>query len=173
MNEATEQPRYPRRPGFTGAAPEKDNRLATGEDVNSSRSAPVNTERPLPVNNRKMVERKAPELYTFKAQGDVLDGELIAAEKVEITDKQTQRRKLVMQYTIVRGDGSAVKCLGSYDLNTKLRPSDVGKWVEIIFLDVDASKNNMHVFKVFIEDKSADSARFADGTQITDEAIPF
>jgi hypothetical protein len=173
------EPRYPRRPGFSGHKPEE----------NESNRIPEATEKP-PSNNalvaemriadakesrasgRKMVERKAPILFEFKAPGDLLEGELLSVDKIKITDRDTKQPKLVMQYTFV-GESDTFKCLGTYDLNTKLRPSDVGLWVEIVFMEVDASKNNMRVFSVKIEDKSKNAAHFADGQKITDDDIPF
>lgn len=155
------EPRYPQREGFTGHKPEE----------NSPRISEATSAAAAPVKQRVMKERMAPVLLEFKYAGDLLEGELLSVDKIKIKDKATGQPKVVMQYTFAGADGGTVKCLGTYDLNTKLRPSDVGLWVEICFKDVDASKNNMHVFSVKIEEKP--KAAFSDGLVITDEDIPF
>jgi hypothetical protein len=160
-NEQT-QPRYPRNRGFAGS------------DKNTTSLPPASDNAPVPLSSRParvMKEREAPILFEFKAPGDFLEGELLSFDKIKITDRETKQLKTVIQYTFACGD-KTVKCLGTYDLNTKLRPSDVGLWVEITFKDVDAHKNNMRIFSVKIEEKPK-SAAFSDGTQITDEDIPF
>jgi len=120
---------------------------------------------------RKMVERESPEMVEFKGHGDVLEGKLISAVKVQITDRKTQKKKEVMEYTLVGDDGKARKCLGSYDLDTKIRPfEDVGFWLQIIYAtDKDVPSGKMRVFKVSVEERTA----FSDGTEIADEDIPF
>jgi hypothetical protein len=156
------EPRYPRNPGFVGSKPES-------AAPRISEAAPVQ-ETKRPQKQRVMKERAAPVLFEFKAVGDLLEGELFAVDKIKIKDRDTGQPKIVMQYTFITEGDVVMKCLGTYDLNTKLRPSDVGLFVEICFKDVDVSKNNMRIFTVKIEEKR--SANFADGTQITDEDIP-
>lgn len=157
------EPRYPRNSGFVGSKPEAANSRI-------SEAAPVEVNKP-PQKQRVMKERAAPVLFEFKAVGDLLEGELFAVDKIKIKDRDTGQPKFVMQYTFITEGDVVMKCLGTYDLNTKLRPSDVGLWVEICFKSVDESKNGMRIFSVKIEEKRV--ATFTDGTQITNEDIPF
>jgi hypothetical protein len=168
-NEQTE-PRYPRNPGFTGS---KKNNGEEGASLSDALKNVADTARELLQSKpaRVMKEREAPILFEFKAPGDFLEGELLSFDKIKITDRDTKQPKMVIQYTFASGE-KTVKCLGTYDLNTKLRPSDVGLWVEITFKDTDTHKNNMRIFSVKIEEKPK-AAAFSDGTQITDEDIPF
>lgn len=161
------EPRYPVNKGFSG---HKEETAAPRISEDKSAGAPVTGRGMAPQKQRVMKERAAPVLFEFRAMGDLLEGELFAVDKIKITDRDTKQPKMVMQYTFITEGDVVMKCLGTYDLNTKLRPSDVGLWVEICFKDTDTSKNNMRIFSVKIEEKR--SANFADGTQITDEDIP-
>lgn len=126
-----------------------------------------------------MVERKAPELFQFKAEGEVIDGILIRVDPIMIKDKKTFQPKRVSQYTFQRTSGDVVKMLGTYDIDSKVMPGDVGRFVEIVYVgenrEVKRGNNFMKVFRVQVEDKPAANAgnKFNDGTEITDEDIPF
>ena len=152
---ASEAARYPVNPQFREDYGKKDNG-----------AKPTETSVP----QRKMVERESPEMVEFKAYGDYIEGRMLSALKVEITDKQTRRKKAVMEYTFVGDNGKAKKCLGSYDLDTKLRITDIGCWCMVIYVtDKEVPAGKMRVFKVEVEEKP----KFADGQEITDEDIPF
>lgn len=167
------KPRYPRNPGFTGAenppSPPAAGRAARVGDTPGVPPA------------RVLTERKAPELFSFKAEGDVLDGILVRVDAISIKDKTTHQAKRVSQYTFRRENGDVVKMLGTYDIDCKIIPADVGLFVEVVYVgenrEVRRGDNYMKVFRVQVEERksmaAAASGKFTDGTEITDEDIPF
>jgi hypothetical protein len=155
--------RYPLRSGFTHGLKDNPSLASVTPNAAPMASAP----------QRKMVKREAPEMVEFKAHGDLLEGKLISALKVKIKDKKTGQPKMVMEYTFLGEDRKTRKCLGSYDLDTKIFPTDVGFWAEITYVaDKDVPSGKMRIFDVSFEE-IVPSAAFADGTQITDADIPF
>jgi hypothetical protein len=98
----------------------------------------------------EMVERTGPEIFRFETPGDYLRGRLIEIETAEIGGKPTLR------YIVHdEEEGRLFSTLGTVDLNTKIRPTDVGKLLEIRFEGKDAAmedgKNPIKRFKVFVE----------------------
>ena len=167
------KPRYPRRPGFTGAE-------GTRNSTHEEGAAPEPKAAPAATSTRTLTERKAPELFSFKAEGDMLDGILIRVDAISIKDKTTGQPKRVSQYTFHRINGDVVKMLGTYDIDCKILPGDVGLFIEVVYVgenrEVRRGDNFMKVFRVQVEEKkmaAAASGKFADGTEITDADIPF
>lgn len=71
-----------------------------------------------------MKEREEPRFMSFST-GDVVDGILVLKEKVMIKEKPAIR------YTVKVDDGDFVAFLGTHQLNTKLRITDIGHFVSI------------------------------------------
>jgi len=124
---------------------------------------------------REMVERLAPELYRFEKVGEQVDGWLISADSVEITDKHTQEKKRVLQY-LIEADalGRRVQILATYDLARKIRREDVGRYIVITYMgenqQVKKGDNFLKEFRVEVEKSRTASGQ---GPEITDADIPF
>jgi hypothetical protein len=106
----------------------------------------------LPNQNRsvELVERTGPEIFRFETPGDYLRGRLINIETTDIGGKPTLR------YIVHDEEKDRIfSFLGTVDLNTKIRSSDVGKILEIRYGGTDSEiqpgKNAIKRFKVFIE----------------------
>jgi hypothetical protein len=170
------KPRYPRNPGFTGS--EKDTPPPTEKSPNQL-IAEMNIADRAAASARRLVERKAPELFQFKAEGDLLEGVLLRLDAISIKDKSTHQPKRVSQYTFRKENGDVVKMLGTYDIDCKILLTDLGHFIEIAYIgenkEVRRGDNFMKIFRVKVEEKSAapTSNKFTDGTEITDEDIPF
>jgi hypothetical protein len=100
----------------------------------------------------QMVERTGPEIFRFETPGEYLRGRLINIETADIGGKPTLR------YIIRDEEKDRIfSFLGTVDLNTKIRPSDVGKILEIQYVGKDAQaeqgKNPIKRFKVLAEEK--------------------
>jgi hypothetical protein len=98
----------------------------------------------------ELVERSGPEIFRFENSGDYLRGRLIAIENTDIGGKPTLR------YIVHDEEEERLySFLGTVDLNTKLRPSDVSKIVEVRYVGQDPEagqgKNPIKRFKVFGE----------------------
>jgi len=122
-------------------------------------------------NEIKMMERDEPRRVQFST-GDVVEGVLMMADRVTVKEKPCIR------YTVRQDDGLYVQFLGTHQLNLKLRPEDRGHYVSIRCegedVTVKKGDNCMKVFKVLISEKPAVSGvTFTDGTEITDNDIPF
>jgi hypothetical protein len=98
----------------------------------------------------ELVERTGTEIFRFDAPGDYLRGRLINIETADIGGKPTLRY-------IVQDEEEAriFGFLGTVDLNTKIRPDDVGKILEIRYVGKDTQpepgKNPIKRFKVFAQ----------------------
>ena len=100
----------------------------------------------------ELVERTGPEIFRFETPGDYLRGRLINIETTDIGGKPTLR------YVVHDEEEDRVfSFLGTVDLNTKIRSSDVGKILEIRYVGKDTQaeqgKNPIKRFKVFAEEK--------------------
>ena len=98
----------------------------------------------------ELVERTGPEIFKFENPGDCLRGRLITSETTDIGGKPTLR------YIVHDEEEDRLfSFLGTVDLNTKLRPSDVSKIVDIRYVGQDSEagqgKNPIKRFKVFGE----------------------
>lgn len=121
----------------------------------------------------KMVEREEPRFVQFNT-GDVVDGVLTQIERVTVRDKP------VVRYTVRKDDGFFVQFLGTHQINTKLRWEDRGHRISVACVGEDTmvkrGDNCMKVFKVLVSEKAVVNvprAVASDGTEITDDDIPF
>jgi hypothetical protein len=98
----------------------------------------------------EMVERTGPEIFRFEKSGDYLRCRLIEIETADISGKPTLRYIVSNE-----DDGKLCTFLGTVDLNTKIRASDVGKVLEIRYGGLESQsgpgKNPIKRFKVFVE----------------------
>jgi len=100
----------------------------------------------------ELIERTGPEIFRFDTPGDYLRGRLISIETTEIGGKST------LKYIVHDDEENRIfSFLGTVDLNRKIRPSDIGKVLEIRYGGTDREagqgKNPIKRFKVFAEDK--------------------
>src|SRR5690349_14941125 len=98
----------------------------------------------------ELVERTGPEIFRFEGPGDYLRGRLITIETVDIGGKPTLR------YIVHDEEEDRLySFLGTVDLNTKIRPSDTSKVMEIRYIGQDSDsgqgKNPIKRFKVLVE----------------------
>jgi len=98
----------------------------------------------------EMEERTGAEIFRFENAGDSLTGTLLDIEEVEIGGKQT------VSFIFQDEDGGrTVSFLGTGDLNSKIRASDIGKRVQIRYGGKDpqteAGKNAIKRFKVYVQ----------------------
>ena len=94
---------------------------------------------------REMVEIKAPELFQFTREGQVLAGVLISIEPVSVKGKEA------IEYLFQGENGMRCTCLGTADLNKKINPTHIGHWLEIKYETNDSSfqKEGQSAMKVF------------------------
>ena len=97
-----------------------------------------------------MVERAGPEIFRFDTPGDYLRGRLVEIETTDIGGKST------LKYIVHDEEkGRIFSFLGTVDLNSKMRPTDIGKILEIRYGGKDTAaeqgKNPIKRFKVFVE----------------------
>lgn len=131
-------------------------------------------------NSLTMETREEPRFINF-ATGDTLEGELLSVEEVTIKEKRAVR------YTLKEPDRDIWVCfLGTHMLNSKLRLSDVGHYIQITCEGEDTTvkkgENCMKVFDVKVSREKVHAGLFkptalksesGDGTGITDEDLPF
>lgn len=114
-----------------------------------------------------MVERKEPKFVQFGA-GESVAGVLVAIEKAMVGGKPAAR--YVVQ-DIESGELSAF--LGTAQINTKLRRTDLGHMIDIRCEGTDRNVvkngNPMKVFRVLVSDKPCTEAA---SVYITDDDIP-
>lgn len=115
--------------------------------------------------------REPPPLFRFEKKGDRLEGILLQRTMVTIQGKPT------VKYLVRRMDDSECVFLGTVDITSKLRVTDIGHAFRITYVGEDTmvkrGDNYMRVFEVDV--KSAPSIRIAPETnpEITDDDIPF
>jgi hypothetical protein len=112
-------------------------------------------------------EARQPELYKFEHKGDVLEGILTKAVKVQIGGDE------VLELYINNGR-KIVKIRPGYDIRAKVTPQMVGKRVHIRYIgDDDSAGKKGNAMKVFcVAYKEPDPATDED-LGITDDDIPF
>jgi hypothetical protein len=97
-----------------------------------------------------LVERTGPEIFRFDTPGEFIRGRLIEIETADIGGKPTLRYIIGNEE-----DDRLYSFLGTVDLNTKIRPSDIGKILEIRFVgkddQADPGKHPIKRFKVLAE----------------------
>lgn len=117
-----------------------------------------------------MQERKEPTLIKF-GDGEQVRGVLVAVDQVEVKGKR------VNQYVIEDMDSKErASFLGTYQIDVKLRRSDVGHVVQVVCTgedrNVQRNGNAMKTFRVLVSDRKAPGWA-NDGTPITDDDIAF
>lgn len=135
------------------------------------------------VDSLPMEERKDPRFVQF-SEGDVVEGVLINIERIRV------KGKLATRFAVMEGDtpfgkfvasGETVTFLGTYQLESKLRTDDLGKFVSVRCEGSNAGvvgpdRNPMKLFKVMVSKKNVleiAAMRESDVPEITDADIPF
>ena len=118
--------------------------------INNLRNSQQTTELLDKRNPVELEERTGAEIFRFENAGDSLRGTLLDIETTEISGKPTTR------YIFQDEDrDKTVSFLGTVDLNTKIRASDIGKRIEIRYGGKDpqteAGKNAIKRFKVYVQ----------------------
>jgi hypothetical protein len=121
-------------------------------------------------------ERKDPQKYEF-GDGVMLQGTLTNVERVQVRDQKNGLQKSANRYTVQEVEsGEPVFFFGTHQLDTKLRPSDVGHVIVVTCEGEDKSVsrngNAMKIFKVMVSDRKAPGWA-SDGTPITAEDVAF
>lgn len=165
--------------------PEVERREQLGSSAASQPKPPAVPPAPAPVRQATAkpdmegwTEIPAPILFKFEAPGEWVEGRLQRIDRVEVKSKSCN------QYTIQgkscnthEGHIEVIKILGTYDIDTKLQMGYVGKIVQIVYArdrpDIASKGNPMREFLVRVKNETPKAAAFSDGTQITDEDIPF
>jgi hypothetical protein len=125
-----------------------------------------------------MKERKLNEIE-FQTPGEQVEGRLVQARPIRYKDGGVN-----IDYLVKRPDGVVVSFRGASMLNKLIFPDDVGCVVRITYRGVDGKPvaENMSpkkIFEVQVDEDSKPKATPApkqvatDGTEITDEDIPF
>jgi hypothetical protein len=134
----------------------------TGPDPTPKPAAPVD-------NSNPMEERKEPTFVKF-SDGEVVTGVLIRIERIEIMKKACTR------YTVRDYDDELYSFIGTYQIDAKLKSSDLFHKVEIRCEGEDPAVtrngNAMKIFKVLVSKNPAKGAPRVN-PEITDEDIPF
>jgi hypothetical protein len=80
----------------------------------------------------EMEDRKEPEFVTFQKEGDSVCGVLVRVEKIQVKRKDTNIPKPAVRFTVEEIDsGRRLAFLGTYQLMTMLRRSDIGKVIAV------------------------------------------
>jgi hypothetical protein len=119
-----------------------------------------------------MRERKEPTFVKF-TEGEVVEGILVNVEQVEVGEP----RKKAMRYTVEDMDSHDLSSfLGCYQIDTKLRVTDIGHVIHVRFEGDDNSVTRngraMKKFQVSVSEKRV-NPKLADGTFISDDDIGF
>lgn len=98
-----------------------------------------------PIRRREMQEVKAPEMFQFTKQGQMISGTLVSIEPTQIKGKEA------IEYLFQGENGVRCTCLGTADLNKKIHPGHIGHWGEIRYVSDDNSftKQGQSAMKVF------------------------
>ena len=96
---------------------------------------------------REMREIKAPEMFKFTKQGQMIAGTLVSIEPATVNGKEA------IEYMLQGENGTRLTFLGTNDLNKKIHPGQIGHWMEIRYETDDASfqkagQSPAKVFKV-------------------------
>ena len=111
------------------------------------------TPTPINSNRRDMHEVKAPEMFKFTRQGQVIAGTLINMEPTTV--RTDGRDSQTIEY-MLRGENDArLTFLGTNDLNKKIQPNHLGHWLEIRYESDDSSfvkagQSPAKIFKVLV-----------------------
>jgi hypothetical protein len=118
----------------------------------------------------EMIERVEPRFVKFGAPGEIVEGVLVGIKRINIDGKPA------IKY-LLDDDGEQCTFLGTYQLNEKLRPADMGHKIVVRYegLDTNVSRNGnpMRHFVVQISKNVINKAAAALNLGITDDDIPF
>lgn len=133
-----------------------------------------------PIDRAQWEERKDPKKIEW-VDGLLIEGVLLAVESVMIRDRREAERgrdvqKSTMRYTVLEDEtNEPVFFFGTHQLNQKLRPTDIGRFVSIRCEgdDKEAGRNGqaMKVFNIKVSRNMAPGYAH-DGTPITDDDLP-
>jgi hypothetical protein len=123
-----------------------------------------------------MQERKDPDFVNF-SDGDMVSGVLLSIERIQV-GKEGQPKQPANRYTIQDlDDGKLYAFLGTHQLDTKLRMTDVGHVIEVRCEgndpNVTRNGNPMKKFKVLVSNVPYSGKKTEDGTYITNDDIGF
>lgn len=130
----------------------------------------------LRVKEYEFEERVEPEFFQFKAEGETICGVLENVESISVDSKPVTR------YTVYEPDeDKRYTFLGTYQINSKLRRSDIGRVIEVTLTGKDSNVrggnngNPMSLFRVRVAKAIPTSASHANanGLGITDADVPF
>lgn len=140
-------------------APEHGSGVVDSEKLRTP-SVPVDKKVPITVevDGKTLVEREAAELFKFSGVGDFVKGVLIGAEFIVLKEN----RQRVMEFQIDDLEtGRFWKVRGTWDINQKLRPSDIGSYVQIVYKGEDPNigrgDNKLKLFAVAVEARKSES----------------
>jgi len=123
-----------------------------------------------------MQERLEPNFTKFGA-GEIVEGILLRIDTVQVGE----RKQNVTRYTVEDMDtGALTSFLGSYQLDTRLRPNDFEHFVSIRCegsdLNIVRNGNPMKLFKVFVSDipaRTPQGVHVPQATEITNADLAF
>lgn len=121
-----------------------------------------------------MEERLEPEFLKF-VKGEVIEGVLIQVKRIQVAnpDRPDGPKNPATRYTCLDDEGKPFCFLGCYQIDVKLRPTDIGRAIRLTYIgddtNVGRNGNQMKVFEVMVSKQKAPE----DMTFITDEDIPF
>jgi len=109
---------------------------------------------PQGVKPRREYERvKAPALFKFQKQGDVIEGGLASIEPKEVNGK------IVREFMFELENGDRVTCLSTNDLEKKIQAKHIGHPIRVRYANDDSSfqkagQSAMKVFEVDVDMKN-------------------
>jgi hypothetical protein len=118
-------------------------------------------------------ERKDPTFVKF-ADGECVEG--VFVKKTMQPTKSEGRTNMTARYTVQDiTTGEMTEFLGTYQINSKLSPRDLGHYIAVRCegedKNVTRNGNSMKIFKVMVSEAIV-PGWVADGSQITDEDLP-
>ena len=117
-------------------------------------------------------ERTEPQFVKFEV-GDVVEGVLTRIDTVEVGDKKQRATRYTVENVNNR---DLFSFLGSYQIDVKLRPNDVGHFIQVEYIgddqQVKRNGNAMKMFKVLVSERPIGN-KLADGTFITNDDVAF
>jgi hypothetical protein len=106
---------------------------------------------------REMVEVHSPQLFRFTKETPVLEGTYRGSQTV------TVKTKPAVQHMIEDGEGNKFLFLETCDLQKKLSPSQIGRWMTIEYLGEDPN----------VQTSGYPLRKFRVSVDVTDEDVPF
>jgi hypothetical protein len=118
-----------------------------------------------------MRERTEPKFVQF-SPGELVEGVLISIKPISVQQEGGKAQTKALKYT-VDDHGTLYAFLGTYQINEKLRPSDLGHAVSVRYegesATVTRNGKGMREFTVAVSDEKVSEAALF----ITDSDIPF